>query len=424
MFSIKRVGCGLVQYARNIENNVALANTCQLRNKVTFNWEDPFNLEAHLTQDEIIIRDSFRSYCQEKLQPRVVSANRNEVFQKEILRELGELGALGATIKGYGCAGISNVAYGLLARELEAVDSAYRSSMSVQSSLVMSAIEQFGSEEQKQEYLPKLAKGEIIGSFGLTEPDHGSDAGAMETKATFDSKTKTYLLSGSKTWISHAPVADVFVIWAKYEGKVHGFILNRADQSEDNFKTPKIEGKLSLRISPTGMVLMTDAVCPEKNKLPNVVGMRGPFGCLNNARFTIAWGALGAAESCLKIARQYTMERTQFNKPIASNQLVQKKMADMLTEIALGLQSCLHVGRLKDKNLHCPEMISILKRNNAGKALKIARTARDMLGGNGIQDEYHIMRHMMNLETVNTYEGTHDVHALILGKAITGISAF
>ncbi|KAK9880241.1 hypothetical protein WA026_010116 [Henosepilachna vigintioctopunctata] len=420
MFSLNRI----LYNASNTVFKSATASTSAVRCKVTFNWEDPLNLESQLTQDEKAIRDSFRLYCEKELLPRVVLANRNEIFDKDTLKEMGKLGVLGATIKGYGCPGISNVAYGLLARELEAVDSSYRSSMSVQSSLVMSAIEQFGTEEQKQKYLPKLATGDLIGAFGLTEPDHGSDAGALETKAVLDTKTNTFLLSGSKTWISHAPVADIFIIWAKYEGKVHGFIVDRADQTEDSLKTPKIEGKLSLRISSTGMILMNNTVCPSKNRLPNVIGMRGPFSCLNNARYTIAWGSLGAAEACLKIARNYTLERKQFNKPIAANQLIQKKMADMMTEIALGLQSCLHVGRLKDKNQHCPEMISLLKRNNAGKALKIARTARDMLGGNGIHDEYHIIRHMINLETVNTYEGTHDIHALILGKAITDIAAF
>ncbi|XP_044757219.1 glutaryl-CoA dehydrogenase, mitochondrial [Coccinella septempunctata] len=424
MSALNRLACSLTRTSGTVLEKHFVSSIYPARHKVTFNWEDPLNLESQLTQDEKIIRDSFRSYCQEKLLPRVVQANRHEVFDTDTLKELGELGALGCTIKGYGCAGISNVAYGLLAREIEAVDSSYRSSLSVQSSLVMSSIDQFGSEEQKEKYLPKLAKGELIGSFGLTEPDYGSDAGGMETKAIFDSKTKTYLLSGSKTWISHAPVADVFIIWAKLDGKVNGFILDRKHQTEDSLKTPKIEGKLSLRISSTGMVLMNNAICPEENRLPNVVGMKGPLSCLTNARYGIAWGTMGAAESCLRLARDYTLERKQFNKPLAANQLMQKKMADMMTEIALGLQACLHVGRLKDQNMHCPEMISLLKRNNAGKALEIARVARDMLGGNGIHDEYHIMRHMINLETVNTYEGTHDIHALILGKSITGIAAF
>nr|QBC35959.1 glutaryl-CoA dehydrogenase [Mylabris cichorii] len=392
--------------------------------KVTFNWEDPLNLDSQLTQDEIIVSDTFKSYCQEKLQPRIIEANRKEVFHREILNEIGELGVLGCTLKGYGCAGITNVGYGLLTREVERVDSAYRSAVSVQSSLVMGAIYYYGSDEQKQAYLPKLAKGEIVGCFGLTEPNHGSDPGSMETRAKYDAKSKTYTLNGSKTWITNSPISDILVIWAKCDdGKIRGFIINRKEHGK-GLETPKIEGKLSLRASTTGMILLDNVQVPEDHLMPNVEGLRGPFGCLNNARYGIAWGALGAAESCLKIAREYTLERKQFHKPLAANQLIQKKFADMITEIALGLNGCLRVGRLMDEKQHTPEMISLLKRNNAGKALEISRLARDILGGNGIHDEYHIIRHLVNLETVNTYEGTHDIHALILGRAITGIAAF
>ncbi|RZC36166.1 glutaryl-CoA dehydrogenase, partial [Asbolus verrucosus] len=359
---------------------------------VLFNWEDPLNLESQLTQDEKIVRDSFRAYCQEKLQPRIIQAHRNETFDREILTEIGGLGVLGCTIKEYGCAGISNVGYGLLTREIEKVDSAYRSAVSVQSSLVMGAIYNYGSKEQKEAYIPKLAKGELIGCFGLTEPNHGSDAGSMETRAKFNS-------------ITNSPLADVLVVWAKCEdNKIRGFIIDRKENSK-GLETPKIQGKFSLRASTTGMILMDNVEVSENQLLPNVEGLRGPFGCLNNARYGIAWGALGAAETCLNIARNYTVDRKQFNKPLAANQLMQKKFADMITDIALGLHGCLQVGRLMDKKQHTPEMISLLKRNNAGKALEIARTARDMLGGNGIHDEYHIIRHVMNLESVNTYEG-------------------
>lgn len=392
--------------------------------KASFNWEDPLNLECLLTEEEKIVRDSFKSYCEEKLQPRILLANRNEVFHREIMNEMGELGALGCTIKGFGCAGVSSVAYGLLAREVEKVDSAYRSAISVQSSLVMGAIDEFGTQELKEKYLPRLAKGEIVGCFGLTEPNHGSDPSSMETKAKYDSKSKTYSLSGSKTWITNAPIADVAVVWAKCDdSKIRGFLIDRKESSK-GLSTPKIEGKLSLRASTTGMILMDNVVVPEGNMFPTVEGLKGPFSCLNNARYGIAWGALGAAESCLSLARTYSLERKQFQRPLAANQLIQKKFADMMTEISLGLNACLHLGRLKDKKMHTPEMISLLKRNNAGKALEIARNARDILGGNGISDEYHIMRHLVNLETVNTYEGTHDIHALILGRAITGIPAF
>ncbi|XP_058987573.1 glutaryl-CoA dehydrogenase, mitochondrial-like [Musca domestica] len=389
-----------------------------------YNWQDPLNLESQLTEDEIAIRDSFHSYCQTTLLPRVTKGNREEFFHKEIMEEIGSLGALGCTLTGYGCAGVSNVAYGLLTREIERVDSAYRSAMSVQSSLAMGAIYDYGTDAQKEKYLPRMAQGKLIGAFGLTEPNHGSDPAGMETRAKYDSKSKCYILNGSKTWITSSPIADVIIVWAKGEdGKVRGFIVDR-EQSSKGLETPKIQGKFSLRASPTGMILMDDVHVPEENLLPNVVGFKGPFGCLNNARYGIAWGALGAAEACLEIARQYTLDRKQFKRPLAANQLIQKKLADASTDIALGLQACLQVGRLKDKKLHTPEMISMIKRNNAGKSLEIARTMRDMLGGNGISDEYHIIRHVMNLEAVNTYEGTHDIHALILGRAITGIAAF
>lgn len=382
------------------------------------------NLEEQLLDEEKAVRDSFRAYCNEKLLPRIIEANRNETFDKKIYKEMGELGILGCTIKGYGCAGVSYVTYGLLTRELDGVDSAFRSAMSVQSSLAMGAINMYGSEDQKQKFLPKMAKGELVGCFGLTEPNFGSDAGGLVTRAKYDSKSKSYILSGSKTWITNAPIADVMVIWAKdEEDKIRGFIVERS-QVKKGLDTPKIHGKFSLRASETGMILLDEVAIPEENLLPNVVGLKGPFGCLNNARYGIAWGALGAAETCLRIARQYTLDRKQFGKPLASNQLIQKKLADMLTEIHLGYQGCLRVGRLKDEDKAAPEMISMLKRNNCGKALDIARVARDMLGGNGIADEYHIIRHVMNLEAVNTYEGTHDIHGLILGRAITGISAF
>ncbi|EFN84109.1 Glutaryl-CoA dehydrogenase, mitochondrial, partial [Harpegnathos saltator] len=388
-----------------------------------FKWEDPFDLESQLTQDEILIRDQFRSYCQERLLPRVIEANRKEHFDKEVMREMGQLGALGCTIKGYGAAGVSSVAYGLIAREVESVDSGYRSAYSVQSSLVAQAIYTFGSDALKERFLPKLISGEKIGSFGLTEPNHGSDPGSLETRAVYDADRKAYKLNGSKTWITHSPIADVFVIWAKCEdGQIRGFVFDREDAKE-RLSTPKIEGKFSIRASSTGMILMDNVVVPEENML-NVQGLKGPFTCLNNARYGIAWGALGAAEACLRIARSYTLERRQFQRPLAANQLVQKKLADMMCDIALGLQACLRVGRLKDEGRATPEMISMIKRNSAGKALEIARVARDMLGGNGVSDEYHVIRHMVNLESVNTYEGTHDIHALVLGRAITGISAF
>ncbi|XP_022915050.1 glutaryl-CoA dehydrogenase, mitochondrial [Onthophagus taurus] len=404
-------------------NNVQNRCLATSNKGATFNWEDPFDLESQLTQDEKIIRDSFKSYCDEKLQPRILLANRNEVFDRDIMTEMGQQGILGCTLKGYGCAGVSNVAYGLITREVEKVDSAYRSAVSVQSSLVMGAIYNYGSDEQKEKYLPRLGKGEIIGCFGLTEPNHGSDPGSMETKAKYDPTSKTYVLNGSKTWITNSPLADVCVVWANCDGKIRGFLIDRKENGK-GLETPKIEGKFSLRASTTGMILMDNVRIPEGNVFPKVQGLKGPFGCLNNARYGIAWGALGAAESCFKIARNYALERMQFQKPLAATQLVQKKLADMMTEIALGLHACLRVGRLKDEDRHTPEMISILKRNNAGKALDIARAARDILGGNGIHDEYHVIRHLVNLETVNTYEGTHDIHALILGRAITGLQAF
>ncbi|XP_041979329.1 glutaryl-CoA dehydrogenase, mitochondrial [Aricia agestis] len=409
----------------NISSNLRSLSTTSLNNvKVSFNWEDPLNLESQLQDEEKAVRDSVKAYCNEKLLPRVIEANRNEVFHREIYKEMGQIGILGCTIKGYECSGVNNVTYGLITRELDGVDSSYRSAMSVQSSLAMGAIYMYGSEEQKQKYIPRMAKGELVGCFGLTEPNHGSDAGALVTRAKYDSKSKTYKLTGSKTWITNSPIADVLIVWAKNEEeKVRGFIVERA-QVKKGLDTPKINGKFSLRASATGMILLDDVIIPEENILPNVEGMRGPFGCLNNARYGIAWGVLGAAESCLRIARQYTLDRKQFGKPLASNQLIQKKLADMVTDISLGLQACLQVGRLKDQNMAAQEMISMMKRNNCGKALEIARVARDMLGGNGVSDEYHVIRHVMNLEAVNTYEGTHDIHALILGRAITGIHAF
>jgi len=385
-----------------------------------FDWADPLLLDDELGEDERMVRDSARAYCQEKLLPRIIEANRREYFDREILNEMGALGFLGATIEGYGCAGVNYVCYGLIAREVERVDSGYRSAMSVQSSLVMYPIDDFGTETQRQKYLPKLASGEWVGCFGLTEPDHGSDPGGMTTRAV--AVAGGYQLNGAKMWISNAPIADVLLVWAKTEdGIIRGFILERG---MDGLSTPKIEGKFSLRASVTGEIVMTDVFVPEANLLPDVSGLRGPFSCLNNARYGIAWGAMGAAEFCWHAARSYTLERRQFGRPLAANQLIQKKLVDMQTEITLGLNACLRVGRLKDAGRATPEMVSLLKRNNAGKALDIARMARDMHGGNGISDEYHVIRHVMNLEAVNTYEGTHDIHALILGRAQTGIAAF
>ena len=388
-----------------------------------FSWEDPFLLTEQLSEEERLISESARAFAREKLLPRVVDAFAEETVEPEIFREMGAQGLLGATVAPeFGGAGASYVSYGLIAREIEAVDSGYRSMMSVQSSLVIHPINTFGSQEQKEKYLPKLTSGEWIGCFGLTEPDAGSDPAGMRT---FAKKVDGgYCLNGSKTWISNAPVADVFVVWAKsdaHDGKIRGFIL---EKGMDGLTAPKIEGKMSLRSSVTGMIMMDDVHVPEENLLPHVEGLKGPFSCLNRARYGISWGAMGAAEFCLHAAHDYGLERHQFNKPLAANQLYQKKLADMQSEIALGYQASLRVGRLMDEGRFAPEMVSIVKRNNVGKALDIARTARDMHGGNGIAQEYHIMRHAINLETVNTYEGTHDVHALILGRAITGIAAF
>ncbi len=386
-------------------------------------WDDAFLLEAQLTEDEKLVRDSARAYCQDRLQPRVISAFREERFDREIMSEMGELGLLGPTIpEEYGGPGVSHVAYGLVAREVERVDSGYRSAMSVQSSLVMHPIYAYGSEEQKKKWLPRLATGELIGCFGLTEPDHGSDPGGMKTRAT--KVDGGYLLSGSKMWITNSPIADLAVVWAKseaHDNKIKGFVVERGTKG---FSTPKIEGKLSLRSSVTGEIVLDEAFVPEENLLPNASGLGGPFGCLNKARYGIAWGVMGAAEFCWHAARQYTMDRKQFGRPLAQTQLVQKKLADMMTEITLGLQACLRVGRMMDDGSWSPEAISLIKRNNCGKALDIARVARDMHGGNGISEEFQVIRHMVNLETVNTYEGTHDVHALILGRAQTGLQAF
>jgi glutaryl-CoA dehydrogenase len=388
--------------------------------KPVFSWEDPLLVEAQLTDEERMVRDAARAYAQDKLMPRVVEANRNERFDREVLTEMGTLGFLGSTLQGYGCAGVNHVCYGIVAREIERVDSSYRSSMSVQSSLVMYPIYAYGSEEQRQKYLPKLATGELIGCFGLTEPGYGSDAGGMITRAR--KVEGGWILKGAKMWITHSPVADVFVVWAKDEGDlIRGFILEKGMKG---LSAPKIQGKFSLRISITGEIVMDDVFAPDDSLLPNVAGLKGPFGCLNKARYGIAWGALGAAEFCWHAARQYTLDRHAFGRPLAANQLIQLKLADMQTEITLGLQAALRVGRLMDEGLATPEMVSLIKRNSCGKALSIARTSRDMHGGNGIADEYHVIRHMMNLEAVNTYEGTHDVHALILGRAQTGIQAF
>jgi glutaryl-CoA dehydrogenase len=393
-----------------------------------FSWEDPFFMSEQLSDDERAIVDAAHNFCQEKLQTRVLMAARHEKFDREIMNEAGAMGFLGSTIEGYGCAGLSYVAYGLIAREVERVDSGYRSAISVQSSLVMHPINEYGSEAQKQKFLPKLATGEWVGCFGLTEPNHGSDPASMLTRAK--PVDGGFIMKGAKMWITNSPIADVFVVWAKLEDadgqvggqeSIRGFILEKGMKG---LSAPKIEGKMSLRASITGEIVMDDVFVPEANLLPNVSGLKGPFGCLNKARYGIAWGALGAAEDCWLRARQYTMDRQQFGRPLAQNQLIQKKLADMQTEIALGLQACLRVGRLMDEGQAAPEMISMIKRNSCGKSLDIARMARDMHGGNGIHDEYHVIRHMINLETVNTYEGTHDVHALILGRAQTGLQAF
>jgi glutaryl-CoA dehydrogenase len=391
--------------------------------KAAFDWEDPLHLEEQLSEDERMIRDAARAYAQERLMPRVISAFRDERFDREIMNEMGELGLLGSTLpEDYGGSGASYVAYGLVAREIERVDSGYRSAMSVQSSLVMHPIYAYGDETQRRKYLPELASGALIGCFGLTEPDHGSDPGGMKTRAA--RAPNGFRLTGSKMWITNSPIADVFVVWAKseaHDGAIRGFILERGMQG---LSAPKIEGKMSLRASITGEIVMDDVFVPEAHLLPNVSGLKGPFGCLNRARYGISWGAMGAAEFCWHAARRYTLERKQFGRPLAANQIVQLKLANMQTEIALGLQGSLRVGRLMDEGRAAPEAISLVKRNNCGKALDVARTARDMHGGNGIHEEFHVMRHVVNLETVNTYEGTHDVHALILGRAQTGIQAF
>ncbi len=398
--------------------------------KPTFKWADPFLLDEQLTGEERMIRDSARDYCQGKLMPRILEAHRHETFDRTVFNEMGEMGLLGSTLpEEYGAAGLNYVCYGLIAREVERVDSGYRSTMSVQSSLVMYPIYTYGDETQRRKYLPKLATGEWVGCFGLTEPDHGSDPGSMETRAT---KTDGgWILHGSKMWITNSPIADVFIVWAKAyghgshngekEGDIRGYVL---EKGMPGLSAPKIEGKFSLRASITGEIVMDEVFVPDDNLLPNVKGLKGPFGCLNKARYGIAWGALGAAEFCWHAARQYTLDRTQFGRPLAATQLVQLKLSNMMTEITIGLQGVLRVGRLMDEGKVTPEMISLVKRNSCGKALDIARMARDMHGGNGISDEFHVIRHMMNLETVNTYEGTHDIHALILGRAQTGIQAF
>ncbi len=391
-----------------------------MKNEAAFRWDDPLLLDAELTEEERLVRDSARDYCQEKLMPRVLTANREERFDREIMTELGALGLLGPTIDGYGCAGASYVAYGLVAREIERVDSGYRSAASVQSSLVMFPIHAYGSEAQRQKYLPRLATGELVGCFGLTEPNAGSDPGSMQSRAR---RTKDgWVLNGTKTWITNSPIADVFVVWAKdEEGKVRGFVLEKGMKG---LSAPVIHGKFSLRASVTGEIVMDDVEVPEDALLPGITGLKGPLTCLTKARYGIAWGALGAAEFCWHAARSYTLDRKQFGRPLAATQLIQLKLANMQTEITLALHACLRVGRLMDDHRATPEMVSLIKRNSAGKSLDVARLARDMHGGNGIADEFHVIRHAMNLEAVNTYEGTHDVHALVLGRAQTGIQAF
>ena len=386
----------------------------------TYKWDDPFRLDDQLSEEERLVRDTARNYAQDKLMPRILEANRNEHFDPEIILEMGALGLLGSTLpQEYGGAGVNHVCYGLTAREIERVDSSYRSVMSVQSSLTLHPIHVYGTEDQRQKYLRKLAKGELIGCFGLTEPDHGSDPGGMKTRA--EKVDGGYMLTGNKTWISNSPIADIFIVWGKLDGVIRAFIL---EKGMDGLSTPKIEGKFSLRASITGEIVMDQVFVPEENLLPGAEGLKGPFGCLNKARFGIAWGALGAAEFCWHAARRYTLDRKQFGRPLAANQLIQKKLADMQTEITIGLQACLRVSELLDEDNCSPENISLIKRNSTGKALDIARMARDMHGGNGVVDEFHVIRHLMNLETVNTYEGTHDIHALILGRAQTGIQAF
>lgn len=402
----------MIQYRKN--------NISKIIARSIFNYRDPFLLDKQLTDDEKSIKDVAHNFSKNYLLPNVVSSFRNEKFDKNIMKELGNVGLLGPTINGYGCANVNYVSYGLIMREIERIDSGYRSCVGVQSSLVMFPIYKFGSKQQKDRFLPELAKGNLIGCFGLTEPDHGSDPSGMKTRAIF--KDGHYILNGSKNWITNSPIADVFIIWAKDENNdIRGFILEKGMKG---LSCPKIEGKFSLRTSNTGMIFMDNVIVPKENMLPNVKGLKGPFSCLNNGRYGISWGVLGAAEDCYLRAREYTMDRKQFNKPLAANQLIQIKLADMLSEITLGIQASLRVGRLIDEKLLIPENISIIKRNNCLKSLIIARNARDMLGGNGISDEYHIIRHMLNLETVNTYEGTHDIHGLILGKGITEISSF
>ena len=388
--------------------------------KVPFSWEDPFLLTEQLTEEERLVESSARDFAQDKLMNRVLMANRDETFDREIMNEFGSLGMLGSTLpEKYGCSNASYVAYGLMAREVERVDSGYRSAMSVQSSLVMHPIYTYGNEAQREKFLPKLATGEWVGCFGLTEPDHGSDPSSMVTNAK--PVDGGYLLNGAKMWITNSPISDVAVVWAKLDGEIRGFLVERGFEG---FTTPKIEGKMSMRASVTGEIVLSDVFVPEENLLPEGKGLGGPFGCLNRARYGIAWGAMGAAEFCWHAARTYTLERNQFGRPLAANQLIQKKLADMQTEIVLGVQGCIRMGRLFDEGKLAVENISLMKRNNCGKALEIARQARDMHGGNGISDEYHVIRHVMNLETVNTYEGTHDIHALILGRAQTGLQAF
>ena len=390
------------------------------KDRAPFSWEDPMLLDAQLSEEERMVQSSARDYAQGKLMPRVLMANRNEEFDRQIMNEFGEMGMLGATLpEKYGCSNVNYVSYGLMAREVERVDSGYRSAMSVQSSLVRHPIHAYGSEAQREKYLPKLATGEWVGCFGLTEPDHGSDPSSMVTVA--ERVDGGFVVNGAKMWITNSPIADLAVVWAKLDGEIRGFIVER---DFPGFSTPKIEGKMSLRASITGEIVLNDVFVPEENLMPDGRGLGGPFGCLNRARYGIAWGALGAAEFCMQAARQYTLDRKQFGRPLAANQLIQKKLADMQTEITLGLQSCLRMGRMFDEGTLPIEVISLMKRNNCGKALDIARMARDMHGGNGIHDEYHVIRHVMNLETVNTYEGTHDVHALILGRALTGLQAF
>ena len=390
------------------------------QSRAPFTWEDPLLLSSQLTEEERMVAESAEAFCQEQLMPGILMANREEHFDPNIMRQMGELGLLGVTIDGYGCAGMSSVAYGLIARAVERVDSGYRSAMSVQSSLVMHPIYAYGTDAQKEKFLPKLATGELIGCFGLTEPNAGSDPASMQTRAR--KVDGGYSLTGTKMWITNSPIADVFIVWAKDDaGEIRGFILEKGMKG---LSAPKIEGKFSLRASITGEIVMDEVFVPEENAFPDIRGLKGPFGCLNKARYGIAWGAMGAAEFCWQAARQYTLDRKQFNRPLAATQIVQLKLANMQTEIALGLQAALQVGRLMDEDKAAPEMISLIKRNNCGKSLDIARVARDMHGGNGIADEYHVIRHVMNLEAVNTYEGTHDVHALILGRAQTGIAAF